>query len=83
MFSSKNCVYSFFCCSFLEKLCTRFYPLGIFFTAVVLLLLFFLLQYQYLSTVRLTKASFLVIRFFSLFLLYFLHEREVALWTLI
>lgn len=79
MFSGKNCVYSFFCCSFLEKLCTRFYPLGIFWAAVALLLLFLGVQYQYLSTVRLTKASFPVIRFFSVFLLYFCQEREDGL----
>ena len=38
----------------------------------------FLVQYQYLSTVRLTKASFLVIRFFSLFLLYFYRKERLS-----
>ena len=38
MFSRKNCVYSFFCCSFSESLYTKDYLSGIFFNGYHLIM---------------------------------------------
>ncbi len=41
MFSRKNCIYSFFCCSFSESLYTKSHLSGIFLTDILWLFLFF------------------------------------------
>ena len=76
IFGRENYVYSFSCCSFLEKLYTRFQLLQLILEVFEPAFVLFYHTGNYLSTVRLTNGRFLAIRFFPVFLLYFFTRRK-------